>query len=136
MWNLMFVLVLLGAQLNLSGIVPLKVGDPSPPWFVGGRLIWPFAVDTNTLIKGDLLNTLTPILAISAGILFLMAAGALLHWFVPEGWFTLLVITGAILSIALQIIWFSAWAVFPLLVDIALLWFILGQHVTVASLRG
>jgi hypothetical protein len=128
MWILILVLLLLGAQLNLSGIVPLQPGDPLPPWWVGGRLLWPFAVETRTLIRGDLLNTLTPILAIASSIFFLLAAAALLRWLVPEQWFRWLIVAGALLSIALQIIWFSGWAIFPLVVDIALLWAVFGQH--------
>jgi hypothetical protein len=41
-----------------------------------------------------------------------------------------------VLSIVLQVIWLSVWAIFPLLVDVALLWFVFGQQVTVHSLRG
>lgn len=137
MWILMLVLLLLGAQLNLTGIVPLQIGDPPPPWWVGGRLLWPFAIETSTLIPpGDLLNTLTPILAISSGILFLMAAAALLRWLAPEGWFRWLIVSGVVLSTVLQVIWFSGWAILPLLINVALLWAVFGQRVTVSSLRG
>jgi hypothetical protein len=137
MWKLMLVLLLLAAQLNLTAIVPLQSGDPPPPWWVGGMLLWPFAVETRTLLPaGDLLNTLTPILAISSAVLFLMAAAALLRRFVPEQWFRSLIIVGTALSIVLQVIWFSGWAIFPLLVDIALLWAVFGQRVTVRTLRA
>ena len=136
MWILILVLLLLGAQLNLSAIVPLQLGDSAAPWWVGGRLLWPFGLETRTLLQGDVLNTVTPILAIASAIFFLMAAAALLRWRVPGEWFPWLSVAGAALSILLQVIWFSGWAIFPLLVDIALLWLILGQHVTVRSLRS
>ncbi len=136
MWIVMFILLLLAAQLNLTAIVPLQPGGTPPPWWVGGRLLWPFAVETSTLVKGDVLNTLTPILGIASAILFLMAAAALLGWLVPREWFQWLVVAGAVLSIVLQIIWLSPWAVLPVLVDLALLWAVLGQHMTVVSLRG
>lgn len=135
MWILILILLLLGAQLNLSAIVPLQIGDSAAPWWVGGRLLWPFGLETRTLLQGDLLNTVTPILAITSAIFFLMAVAALLRWRVPGEWFPWLSVTGAGLSIVLQVIWFSGWAIFPLIVDIALLWLILGQHVTVRSLR-
>lgn len=135
MWILILILLLLGAQLNLSGIVPLQVGDSPAPWWVGGRLLWPFAVETRTLLQGNALSTFTPILAITSAILFLMAAAALLRWIVPEQWFSWLVVVGAVLSIVLQVIWFTGWAIFPLLVDLALLWTVLSQHVTVSGLR-
>ena len=135
MWILILILLLLGAQLNLSGIVPLQVGDSPAPWWVGGRLLWPFAVETRTLLHGNALNTFTPILAIASAILFLMAAAALLRWMIPEQWFPWLIIVGAILSVVLQVIWFTGWAIFPLLVDVALLWSVLSQHITISNLR-
>ncbi|HET9590830.1 MAG TPA: hypothetical protein VFO91_18715 [Anaerolineales bacterium] len=135
MWKLILALLVLAAHLNLTAIVPLQVGDAPPPWWVGGMLFWPFNVQTRTLIRGDLLNTLTPILSITSAIVFLMAAAALLRKLVPEQWFVWLIVAGAVLSIVLQVIWFSGWAIFPLLVDIALLWTVFGQHVTVRSLR-
>jgi len=137
MWILMLVLLLLGAQLNLTAIVPLQAGSPPPPWWVGGRLLWPFALETHTLIpSGDTLNTLTPILAIASAIFFLLAVASLLRWVVPGRWFLWLIVSGAVLSIVLQVIWFSGWAVLPILVDVALLWALFGQRVTVGSLRG
>lgn len=93
-------------------------------------------MQTRTLIPpGDLLNSITPITAVASGILFLMAGAALLHWAVPMGWFPWLIVAGAVLSVVLQIIWLSGWAVLPILVDIALLWAVFGQHLTVAGLR-
>ena len=137
MWILMLVLLLLGAQLNLTALVPLQPGDPPPPWWVGGRLLWPFAVETRTLLPpGDLLNTLTPILAIVSAILFLLAAAGLLRWVVLGEWFQRLIVAGALLSIVLQVTWLSGWALPPLIVDAALLWAVFGQRVTVSSLRG
>lgn len=135
MWILILILLLLGAQLNLSGIVPLQVGDSPAPWWVGGRLLWPFAVETRTLLQGNALNTLTPILAITSALLFLMAAAALLRWLISEQWFSWLIVVGVILSIMLQVIWFTGWAILPLVVDFALLWSVLSQHITVSSLR-
>jgi hypothetical protein len=55
---------------------------------------------------------------------------------VPGEWFPWLIVAGAVLSIVLQVIWFSGWAILPLIVDIALLWAVFGQHLTVRSLRG
>jgi len=137
MWILMLVLLLLGAQLNLTALVPLQAGDPPPPWWVGGRLLWPFAVETSTVLPpGDVLNTLTPILAIASAISFLLAAAALLRWVVPGKWFRGLIVVGAVLSIVLQVIWFSGWAILPLLVDAVLLWAVFGRRITVGSLRG
>jgi len=135
MRKLFLFMLLLTAHFSLTAIVPLQPGDPQPPWWVGGRLIWPFAVETRTLIQGDLLNTLTPILAITSAIAFLLAAAALLRRLVPGAWLTWLITGGAVLSILLQVIWFTGWAIFPILINIALLWAIIGRGVILESLR-
>lgn len=136
MWKLILVLLILAAHLNLTAIVPLLPGDPSPPWWVGGRLLWPFAVETQTLIPpGNLLNTITPILGITSAIFFLMAAAALLGWLIPEKWFRILIIAGVVTSIGLQVIWFTVWAILPLLLDVVLLWAVFGRQITIGSLR-
>lgn len=137
MWIAVLVLLLLGAHLNLSALVPLQVGDAPPPWWVGGRLLWPFAEATDTLLPaGNTLDTLTPILAITSALAFLLAAAALLRWSVPGQWLPWLTVAGAVLSIGLQVMWFSGWAILPLLVDIALLWGVWSKHIRVDSLRG
>jgi len=99
--------------------------------------LWPFFSDTKTLLpSGDLLSTLTPVLGIASAASFLMAAAALWGWLVPASWFPWLLVVGALLSIPLQVIWISGWAVLPLLVDALLLWAVFGWHVTVSTLRG
>ena len=60
----------------------------------------------------------------------------MLHWLVPAPWFAGLVVAGAACSLVLQVVWISPWAVLPLLVDGALLWALLGMHVSAASLRA
>lgn len=136
MWIAALIAVLLGAQLNLTALVPAAKGQAAPPWWVGGRLIWPFGLDTTPLLGGDALTTATPLLAIASGVLFAMAAAALLGWYVPAPWFPWLVAAGAVCSIVLQVVWFSPWAVLPLLLDAALLWAVLVMRVSVAGLRG
>jgi hypothetical protein len=136
MWILVLALLLLGAHLNLSALVPLQVGDPVPPWWVGGRLIWPFAEDTNTLLSEETTNAITPMMSIASALCFLLAAAALLRWRVPGHWFLWLIVAAAVLSIVLQVIWFTEWAMLPLLVDAALLWAVFRMRVTVDILRG
>jgi len=132
----LLVLLLLGAHLNLTALVPLQVGDAPPPWWVGGRLLWPFAEETNPpLVSGDTVNAITPILGILSALCFLLAAAALLRWRVPSRWFRALVVGGAACSIVLQVVWLTGWAILPLLVDAALLWLVFGRGVTVGALR-
>jgi len=66
---------------------------------------------------------------------FLLATTALFRWVVPEKWFRSLIIAGVVFSIMLQSIWFTAWAVLPLLVDIILVWAVFGRQITVSGLR-
>lgn len=137
MWIAVLILLLIAAQLNLTAIVPAAPGQAPPPWWVGGGVFWPFFSDTRTLIpQGDLLNTLTPVLGIASGFCFVLAAAALLGWVVPPPWFPWLVTAGVLLSIPLQVVWFSSWAVLPLVVDVVLLWLVFGMHATVTTLRG
>jgi hypothetical protein len=135
-WILFLLLLLFAAHLNLTALVPLQPGDPPPPWWVGGRLLWPFAEETDTLlISGNTVDALTPILGIMSALCFLLAVAALLRWRVPRTWFSWLIVAGTVFSIVLQIVWFTGWAVLPLLVDVVLLWAVFGRRVTVGSLR-
>jgi hypothetical protein len=130
-------LLLLGAHLNLTALVPAAAGQGPPPWWVGGGLLWPFFADTGTLLPaGGIRDVLTPILGITAALCLLLAACAFLHWLVPAPWFRGLVVTGAVTSIALQVVWISGWAVLPIAVDAALLWMVFGLHLTAGSRRG
>ncbi len=134
MWIVVLILLLLGAQLNLTALIPLQRGQAPPPWWVGGRLLWPFALETRTLLPpGDLLN-LSLLLGPVAAVCFLLSAAALFRWFVPAAWFPWLIVAGAVLSIVLQLIWISPWAVLPILVDVALLWLVFGMRITVEGL--
>jgi hypothetical protein len=136
MWIVVLALLLLGAHLSLTALVPLQVGDPAPPWWVGGMLIWPFAEDTNTLLSQETTDAITPLLSITSGLCLLMAAAALLRWRVPAQWFSWLIVAGVAFSIALQVNWFNLWAILPLLVDAALLWAVFEMHITVDGLRA
>jgi hypothetical protein len=129
-------LLLFAAHINLTALVPAAAGQAPPPWWVGGRLIWPFGPHARTLLPaGGLVDTLTPILGIASAVLFLLAAGALLHWFVPEQWFVGLLVAGASCSVVLQVVWISPWAILPLLLDGVLLWAFLGSRLSVPGLE-
>lgn len=137
MWIVVLVLLLLGAQLNLTALVPLASGEAPPPWWVGGMVLWPFAEDTRPLVPiGAELAGLTPLVGLVAAAFFAMAAFALLGWWVPAGWFAWLIVAGAVVSIVLHFVWLSPWAVLPLLVNGVLLWLVFSGNADVGTLRG
>ncbi len=130
------VLLLLGAHLNLTALVPAAAGQGPPPWWVGGGIFWPFFADSSTLVSaGDLRNILTPVLGVTAAMCLLLAACALLGWLVPGSWLRGLIVAGAVASIVLQVAWLSGWAVLPLAVDAALLWLVFGLRLTAGRQR-
>jgi hypothetical protein len=130
-------LLLFAAHINLTALVPAAAGQAPPPWWVGGRLIWPFGLDTRTLLPaGGLVDTLTPVLGIASAVFFLLAAAALLHWLVPAQWFVGLLVAGASCSVVLQVVWLSPWAILPLLLDGVLLWAFLGARISVPGLQA
>jgi len=129
-------LLLLGAHLALTALVPAAAGQGPPPWWVGGGVLWPFFADTATLLPaGGIRDVLTPTLGITAAVCLVLAAGSCLGWVVPTSWFRGLVVTGAVASIVVQVVWISGWAALPLVVDAALLWLALGRRVTAGGAR-
>lgn len=120
------VLLLLGAHFSLTALVPAAVGQGPPPWWVGGGLLWPFFLDTVTLLPaGGIRDAVTPLVGITAAVCLVLAAAALFGWVAPRSWFRGLVVAGTVLSIVLQVIWISGWAILPLAVNVALLWAVL-----------
>ncbi len=128
--------LLLAAHLNLTALVPAAADQAPPPWWVGGRLVWPFGLDTNTLVQGSALDTLTPLLGIASAVCFVLAAGAVLGWVVPTQWAVGLLVAGAACSLVLQVVWISPWAVLPLLMDGVLLWAALAPQVSAIGARA
>jgi hypothetical protein len=128
--------LLVAAHLNLTALVPAAADQAPPPWWVGGRLVWPFGLDTHTLIQGSALTTLTPLLGIASAVLFVLAAGAVLGWIVPAQWAVGLLVAGAACSVALQVVWISPWAVLPLVLDAVLLWAALAPQVSAIGARA
>jgi len=128
--------LLLAAHLNLTALVPAAAGQAPPPWWVGGRVVWPFGLDTHTLVHGSALTTLTPLLGIASAVFFILAAGSVLHWVVPAQWAVGLLVAGAACSLVLQVVWISPWAVLPLLMDGVLLCAALAPQATALGARA
>lgn len=129
---LVIVLLLLGAQFALTAFAPTPAGKA---W-----LLWPFADDSKPWLPliGGLPkqggSLVTPLLAGLAGLCFLAAVLALFGWLVPVDWWRTLVLVASISSLLLFALYPSLWAIPPLLVDLILLWGILAQNWSPATL--
>jgi hypothetical protein len=66
----------------------------------------------------------------------LLAAVGLFWALIPGQWWPMIVIISAIASALMFVLYFGLWAILPLALDAFLLWGVLAQHWTVASLRG
>lgn len=130
-------LLLVGAQVNLSALVPAVPGQEPPPWWVGGGALWPFFSDTKTVVVSETIrNAWSPLLGIAAAACFLLGAAAVWGWVVPTPWAAWLTLAGAVFSIALHVMWLSGWAVFPLVVDAALVWMVMGNSMVALAPRA
>lgn len=57
-----------------------------------------------------------------AALLFILAALAVIGWWVPFGWRRVLATVGAILSLVLMVGFFGATKVLPIALDVLVLW--------------
>lgn len=133
----MTVALLIAAHFSLTALVPAAIGQGPPPWWVGGGLMWPFFLDTNTpLPAGSLRDMVTPVLGIAAGVCLLLAVAALWRRIIPASWFVPLVVAGAGASLVLQIAWLSGWAILPLALNVVLIWSVTGRRRAAVGSRG
>jgi hypothetical protein len=122
---LVTVLLIVGAHFGLTALIP------GPKALV----YWPFGPESRPII-GVGAGAPTQLLAVIAGASLLAAAAALFGLIIPEGWFVPLVIVGSITSILLYVLYFSVYSIAPIAIDVILLWGVLAQQWTVASLNG
>ena len=131
---LILILLLVSAHFSLTPFAPANEGK--------AILYWPFAVDSRSWLGfvGGLPaqsgSPLTPIIAGLAGLGFIAAIVGLFWTGFPPNWWRVVVIASAALSILLYILFFGKWAILPIVLDLVLLWGILFQEWSVATLRG
>lgn len=126
----LLILLLLAAHFSLTALLPGPTGK--------GTIIWPFGPESRPVLSflGSARRPLTQVLAVLAGACFLLAALALFGLLVPATWWTALVIVGAVASILLHLLYVGPFAILPLILDGVLLWGVLAQGWTVASLSA
>lgn len=127
-----FILLFLGAHFAGTAFVPGQKAT----------VIWPFGVESRPVMVGigglpsQSGSVVSPLLAGTAVLAFAAAFAALLGIAVPTEWFLPLVVAGSLASITLFVLFAGSWPVLPIVVDVILLWGVLGLHWTVPQLLG
>jgi hypothetical protein len=122
---LLAALLVLQAHFAASYFVPLDRGAQGE---FGGllRWAWPWAIGDDGLLGRIPASGEYPLsgnlLAGTAALMFILAALAVMGWWVPFGWWRVLAIGGAILSLILMAGFFGATKVLPLALDLVVLW--------------
>jgi hypothetical protein len=122
---LLAALLVLQAHFAASYLVPL---DREAQQTFGGllRWAWPWAIGDDGLLGRIPASGDYPIsgifLAGSAASMFILAALAVMGWWVPFGWWRVLVIGGAILSLSLMAGFFGATKLLPMALDLVVVW--------------
>jgi hypothetical protein len=118
-------LLVLQAHFAASYLVPL---DREAQGEFGGllRWAWPWSIGDSGLLgripaSGD--YPLSGVfLAGSAALMFILAALAVMGWWVPFGWWRVLAMGGAILSLLLMAGFLGATKLVPMVLDLVVLW--------------
>ena len=118
-------LLVLQAHFAASYLVPL---DREAQATFGGllRWAWPWSIGDGGLLGRIPASGQYPIYGVwlggGAALLFILAALAVMGWWVPFGWWRVLATAGAILSLVLMVGFFGATKVLPIALDLLVLW--------------
>jgi hypothetical protein len=118
-------LLVLQAHFAASYLVPL---DEEAQGTFGGllRWAWPWSGGDSGLLGQVTVSSGFPLsgffLAVTAAGLFILTALAVMGWWVPFGWWRVLAMGGAILSLSLMVGFFGATKVLPMALDLVVLW--------------
>jgi hypothetical protein len=118
-------LLMLQAHFAASYLVPL---DREAQGEFGGllRWAWPWSIGDSGLLGRIPASGEYPIsgvwLAGGAALMFILAALAVMGWWVPFGWRRVLAMGGAVLSLLLMVGFFGATKVLPIIFDLVVLW--------------
>jgi len=114
---------LVGSHFSISYLVPLDEEAQTTLWGLL-RWAWPWAYGDRGLF-----GTLSPqpsgfpiagfFIAVTSGTLLCLAAFAVLHWWVPSGWWRPLAIAGAVLQLALMASFLALTKIMPMALDVS-----------------
>jgi hypothetical protein len=119
------VLLVLQAHFAASYLVPL---DREAQGEFGGllRWAWPWSIGDGGLLGRVTASGDYPItgvfLAGGAALLFVLAALAVMGWWVPFGWWRVLAVGGAIHSLLLMVGFLGATKLLPMALDLVVVW--------------
>lgn len=114
------VLSYLGAHFSLTAIIRAGAGKASA--------IWPFAKDTKpafTILQNPTGETVAQLLSVIAATCFIVAIASIFGKFVPTGWWTYLMIAGAVSSVLLYLMHINLLLIIPLLLNLLILYGVL-----------
>ena len=123
-WHLA-VLLVLQAHFAASYLVPLDSGAQRQ---FGGLLkwAWPWSIGDGGLLGRIPASGEYPIVGVwlagGAALLFVLAALAVMGWWVPFGWWRVLAMGGAVLSLLLMLGFFGVTKLLPMVLDLVVLW--------------
>jgi hypothetical protein len=118
-------LLVLQAHFAASYLVPL---DREAQGTFGGllRWAWPWSGGDSGPLGQVTVSSGFPLsgffLAVIAAGFFFLAALAVMGWWVPFGWWRVLAMGGAILSLLLMVGFFGATKLLPMVLDLVVLW--------------
>ena len=118
-------LLVLQAHFAASYLVPL---DREAQTTFGGllRWAWPWSIGDGGILGRIPASGEYPVIGVwlagGAALLFILAALAVVGWWVPFGWWRVMAIVGAILSLLLMLGFFGATKLLPMALDLVVLW--------------
>lgn len=129
---LVIVLLFLAAHFSATPFAPAPAG--------AAKFYWPFAADSKSWLTaiGGLPASggiVTSLLAGVAALGFIASLLALFGWLVPAHWFTPAILAASIASVLLYVLYFGAFSLLPIALDLILVWGVLARGWSVAGLK-
>lgn len=123
--------IAIGLFLVAHGLIHLSYLSPAPSPAAGGPA-WPFDMARSWLVTNlgmdpGLIRLPGTLLVLSVAIAFGLAGLAALGVVVPEDWWRVLVIAGAVLSVITLALFFHAWIALGVVIDALLLYLVAIQ---------
>ena len=129
---ILIALLVLAAHFSATPFAPAPAG--------AAKFYWPFAADSKSWLTaiGGLPASggiVTSLLAGVAALGFIASLLALFGWLVPANWFAPAILAASIASVVLYVLYFGAFSLLPLALDIILIWGVLARGWSVAGLK-